>query len=662
MTGRIIACNQAAIDRLGYTAEEIGTKAASDIFHPVTESIVAEPESYFNVSHTRLSVPFLPTSTPPKSREATKNSKDSKSDTVQANFQKLRTPPVGTPLEQLDLDVQKSTDWQQPMDSLVPITVRRKDGTRYAGEATWSSKLFLGTEEATLVLFRDVTEKHERDIALSNALERARKAEQQTDKVLRFLGHELRNPLHAILLSTEDLLRNANSYPTSVTKSLLEIYATALYKNELIVNVLDFVDLEHGTLRLADPIAYSVGTVISRTLHNVEANMNRNVQITRNMDASLDVQEAIGDPERIAQCLANVCHFVIGCVLGAETSRPGSVHVNVRLDHSIQDVSHAWPNFPPGHVIGCLIAEMQTIGPSELANALHSRRTTGASVATMTEGLDAPGVVTHAFLTDEELDPFSDHFSSTGSGFGAHGLSLVVATRLAALMGGSVTVENVKGEISGNSQFTAVLRIPLVLNEIKQVERSVSCETVHPPEVVSTLSSPWSEGVLSASQHFQLQDFSHEDSGTIGLEEENGTPQRGKTLRNHETSMNSEATHTILIVEDNKLINRLTCKMLQRQGFHVLSAEDGQAAVEMYAASKFDLILMDLHMPRLGGLEAAKELRRLGYSKSILALTAYDTIQDRQECLRENLMQDFVSKPAVEADLIALVRDWLRKM
>lgn len=104
----------------------------------------------------------------------------------------------------------------------------------------------------------------------------------------------------------------------------------------------------------------------------------------------------------------------------------------------------------------------------------------------------------------------------------------------------------------------------------------------------------------------------------------------------------------ILVVEDNK-INRTVAKgLLEKMGHVVSLANDGQEGVEAVENNDFDLIMMDIHMPRLNGLEATKQIRGLKNKEKanipILALTA-DVMQDSIEEYSKHGMQGYVAKP-----------------
>ena len=106
----------------------------------------------------------------------------------------------------------------------------------------------------------------------------------------------------------------------------------------------------------------------------------------------------------------------------------------------------------------------------------------------------------------------------------------------------------------------------------------------------------------------------------------------------------------ILLVEDNIINQRLTRMVLENQGFDVSVANDGKEAVEKFELFPFDLILMDIQMPVMDGLEATRQIRLLESKQDsikhvpIIALTANTQLQDKIRC--ENAgMDGFVNKP-----------------
>jgi CheY-like chemotaxis protein len=116
----------------------------------------------------------------------------------------------------------------------------------------------------------------------------------------------------------------------------------------------------------------------------------------------------------------------------------------------------------------------------------------------------------------------------------------------------------------------------------------------------------------------------------------------------------------VLLAEDTRTNQLLVSRTLAKRGHHVVVANDGRTAVEHVQRERYDVILMDLQMPDMDGLEATAAIRRLsGAQPPIIALTAHTMVGDRERCLSAG-MQSYLSKPINLRELIETVEETAR--
>jgi len=114
----------------------------------------------------------------------------------------------------------------------------------------------------------------------------------------------------------------------------------------------------------------------------------------------------------------------------------------------------------------------------------------------------------------------------------------------------------------------------------------------------------------------------------------------------------------ILLVEDNEMNRLLACSVLEQYGAKVEEAENGLDAIKMIKAKTYDIVLMDMRMPVMDGLQATKIIRKdVSSSLPVIALTANVIKRDKDKCLEAG-MNDFLSKPFEEQDLVAIIAKW----
>jgi CheY-like chemotaxis protein/HPt (histidine-containing phosphotransfer) domain-containing protein len=122
----------------------------------------------------------------------------------------------------------------------------------------------------------------------------------------------------------------------------------------------------------------------------------------------------------------------------------------------------------------------------------------------------------------------------------------------------------------------------------------------------------------------------------------------------------SEYSPKILLVDDNQVNQQVASEMLKSSGCQVELAKNGYEAIEKATSKDFDLIFMDIQMPKMDGVTATKKLKQMKLPKlpPIVAMTAYGMEPDRLRFLKQG-MDDYLSKPIKSQHLINKVKKWV---
>ena len=155
------------------------------------------------------------------------------------------------------------------------------------------------------------------------------------------------------------------------------------------------------------------------------------------------------------------------------------------------------------------------------------------------------------------------------------------------------------------------------------------------------------------------------DPGPLeGVDMLDALPAMPGTVKEPQEAKPTEPLHgRVLLVEDDEAIQYLLCRYLESDGIDVDKADDGQIAYDMAmeslaAGSPYNLILMDIRMPKLNGYEAIRRLRQDGWQGPIIAQTAHALTGEREKCLDAGC-DDYIPKPAKPEDLLDKIRPYL---
>src|ERR1700760_4436604 len=116
-----------------------------------------------------------------------------------------------------------------------------------------------------------------------------------------------------------------------------------------------------------------------------------------------------------------------------------------------------------------------------------------------------------------------------------------------------------------------------------------------------------------------------------------------------------ERTLRVLVIEDERKLAAAIAEGLEGNGYEVVAVDTGESGIREMQSSPFDLVLLDVMLPRQGGLETLRELRRGGYRTPVLILTARGSVEDRVRGLDAG-GDDYLVKPFAFPELLARVR------
>ncbi len=168
--------------------------------------------------------------------------------------------------------------------------------------------------------------------------------------------------------------------------------------------------------------------------------------------------------------------------------------------------------------------------------------------------------------------------------------------------------------------------------------------------------------------------FVHMMGGQIWLDSEQGrgstfhfstcflpsqTPER-EPVPTSAAGSEPERAFRVLLADDNAINRRLAVRLLEKAGHFVRAVESGDQAVDACAIELFDVVLMDVHMPRMDGIEATRRIRKreqqTGQHIPIIAMTASAMTEDREACIAAG-MDGYVSKPICVQELLTTLAE-----
>jgi PAS domain S-box-containing protein len=541
-----------------------------------------------------------------------------------------------------------------------------------------------GQTHAYMVILSDITPRVRSEQLLRRAKEEADLANKAKSAFLAVMSHEIRTPLNGVIGMTSVL---ADTTLDPEQREFLEIIRSSgdnLLK--LINDILDFSKIESGRIDFED-IPFSprvlIGDVIDLMTPRV---VEKHIDLLFDIDD--DVPSALrSDPSRLRQIIVNLVgnaikftdHGEVELRLGASTSENGRVRLNfsvrdtgvgispdaqARLFQSFSQADASTTRRFGGTGLGLAISRRlaeQMGGHMGVESVIGQGSTFFFSIeAGLIPNLPEQGPVHSQILEGRRLlivDDNATHrriLAGQATVWGMHprpasGAVEALHWTSAREQFDVALVDMSMPDMDGlalarewrRNPLTA--RMPLVL-----MRTSLHAPTQEERELfVAMFNKPGHPGELRNLLEHTLSPHSSAD---------NTVTASGRALPPSEARPVTVFPERVLLVEDDPVNQRVSLYMLRRIGYDVTLASDGREALELCAKAQFDIIVLDVQMPGISGLDVAVELRRRQSPQRprpwLIALTANVMEEDRRNC-REAGMDDFVAKPVVEADLAA---------
>ncbi|PHP65343.1 hybrid sensor histidine kinase/response regulator [Zhengella mangrovi] len=595
-----------------------------------------------------------------------------------------------------------------------PMELNRSDGR-------WHLLDLRRTSTGTLLDIRmDITEAKEREIALNEARRKAELADRAKSEFLANMSHEIRTPMNGVLGMAELLAKTALSSKQRTFTDIIVKSGNALLT--IINDILDFSKIDAGQLVL-DPVPFTLAEAVEdvATLMSVRAK-EKDLELIVRIDPNLR-SSYVGDAGRVRQIITNLMGNAVkftetGHVLVDVTGQDLGERSRLRI--SVSDTGIGIPD----DKLQCVFEKFSQVDSSStrrhegtgLGLAITSRladlmggrigaeselgegSTFWVEIELENHGERARTVKTPVDITGARIIVIDDNevnrsilmeqmqswsFDACAAKDGREGMAILKAAAGYGLAVDCVVLDYQMPGMNGAQVAAAIRSDPkladvsiILLSSVDQgLESELSARLGISASLVKPVrSSALLDAIVNAVQERRAgpsapgQVFVAAQPPAVEVsvsEEERADPPdpAPEPAAAPVAATNDRHRIDILVAEDNEVNQLVLTQILADTGYSFKMVNNGELAVEAWDDMSPRLVLMDVSMPQMNGLEATAHIRRAeqrdGRARTpIVGVTAHALKGDRERCL-ESGMDDYLSKPISPDTLLRKVGEWL---
>ncbi len=568
----------------------------------------------------------------------------------------------------------------------------RKDGSSFQGEY-WSYPIFQdGRKIGAVVTLVDITERKKAEQELRAAKEGAEDASRSKSQFLANMSHEIRTPMNGILGMTELTLETELTREQRENLGLIQLSAESLLT--VLNDILDFSKIEAGKLEF-ESIQFDLRESLGESMHTLGFRAHqKGLELVYEVQPS--VQESlIGDPSRLRQILVNLVgnaikftehgEILLSVDLDSEQGQKICLHFSVRdtgvgiprdrLEKIFEAFSQADGSITRkygGTGLGLTISSrlVEMMGGRIWVESESGKGSTFHFTAwfDLQESVARPAPIKAAELRDISVLIVDDNYTNRRV---LHGVLSRWGMKSILVDGGQSAIAAMGDATREGRPFSVVI----VDGQMPEMDGFTLVKTIQVrPELgnprIVMLTSMGEKGDASRCRELGISAYLTKPARqnellemlcrVLGKSPGIASPE----LVTRHTLREDRRRVQVLVAEDNAVNQALAVRLLQKRGYLVTVATDGQQVLDALAKQAFDLVLMDVQMPVIDGLQATGQIREREKSAGghipILAMTAHALKGDQERCIAAG-MDGYVSKPIHAAELFAAIENALEQ-